>query len=194
MAKKETKLEKLREKPGMSNAGKYPNVKESNFCGPNGTYPVNTIKRARSALSLAHFSADPGDIIKCVHKKYPQLAADEKKEAKKKSPIAYDSSPFPLKAERNKKVQDTISTPKYTYKKGDLIDETDFESLNTKLNVQDVNPIQEDKKGQFITSVRGNESPYPNNPQRQDTIRPTKGTKFVSGWKTRHPEFRHNND
>ena len=77
------KLAKIRKKPGMSNAGKYPNVKESNFCGPNGTYPVNTIKRARSALSLAHFSADPGDIRKCVHKKYPQLAADEKKEAKK---------------------------------------------------------------------------------------------------------------
>ena len=95
------KLAKLRKKPGMSNAGKYPNVKESNFCGPNGTYPVNTVKRARSALSLAHFSADPGDIRKCVHKKYPQLADNEKKEAKKKSPVAYGSSPLPFNGDKD---------------------------------------------------------------------------------------------
>ena len=49
MAKKETLTEK-REKPGSSNAGKYPNVKS--FCGPaggaeEGTYPVNSLKRAK---------------------------------------------------------------------------------------------------------------------------------------------------
>ncbi len=187
MAKKETKLEKLREKPGMSNAGKYKKVKESDFAGPSGTYPINTLKRAKSAMKLAHFAADPGNIVKNVLKKYPQLKED------KKSPVTYNSSPFPLKEERNKKVQDTTSTNKYTYKKGDLIDETDFESLNTGLNVQDINAIEEDDKGQFITSVRGKEGPYAD-PKRQDTIRPQKGAKFVSSWKTKHPQFRHSND
>jgi len=189
MAKKETKLEKLRKKPGMSNAGKYPNVPKDEFAGPSGTYPINTLKRAKSAIKLAHFSPHQESIIKKVYKAYPQL--DKSKD--KKSPVTYNSSPFPLKEERNKKVKDTTSTKKYTYKKGDLIDETDFESLNTKLNVQDVNPIQEDEKGQFITSVKGKESPY-NNPKRQDTIRPKKGNKFVSSWKTKHPQFKHSND
>ena len=37
-------LSEIREEPGMSNAGKYPNVAKSDFCGPKGTYPVNTLK------------------------------------------------------------------------------------------------------------------------------------------------------
>ena len=56
MAKKET-ISEIREKPGMSNAGKYKNVKAKDFAGPNGTYPINTLKRAKSALKLAHFAS-----------------------------------------------------------------------------------------------------------------------------------------
>ena len=70
MAKKET-ISEIREKPGMSNAGKYKNVKPKDFAGPNGTYPINTLKRAKSALKLAHFAAKPGNIVKNVLKKYP---------------------------------------------------------------------------------------------------------------------------
>ena len=78
MAKKETKLEKLREKPGMSNAGKYKLSKttsagKSNFAGPSGTYPINTLKRAKSALRLAHFSNNPDRIKKNVYKRWPAL-------------------------------------------------------------------------------------------------------------------------
>ena len=203
------KLAKLRKKPGMSNAGKYPSVKDSNFCGPNGTYPVNTVKRARSALSLAHFSADPGDIRKCVHKKYPQLAADEKKEAKKKSPIAYDSSPFPLKAERNKK--------NGKYKTGGSLTEDKIVD-NPKQFARphdEYSEIQEDKKSQYVTTLAGDERPAgvnwdakeekknmrkrkrshfvasagPKTGSRvaRDTIRPKKGKKFTK--QTRYPNI-----
>jgi hypothetical protein len=57
----------------MSNAGKYKGLKKSKFCGPKGTFPVNTLKRAKSALRLAHNAKNPGRIKACVLKKYPQL-------------------------------------------------------------------------------------------------------------------------
>ena len=60
-----------RSKPGMSNAGKYPNV--TKFAGPDGTFPINTLKRGRSALALAHNAKDPDAIKKKVYKEYPQL-------------------------------------------------------------------------------------------------------------------------
>ena len=73
-----SKLEKTREKPGGSNAGKYKNVKV--FCGPaggapEGTYPVNTKRRAKSAIKLAHNAPDPQGIINCVYGHYPSLKA-----------------------------------------------------------------------------------------------------------------------
>jgi len=71
MAKKN--ISEIREEPGMSNAGKYPNVAKEDFCGPEGTYPVNTLKRAKSALKLAHNAKNPEAIKSCVYKKYPQL-------------------------------------------------------------------------------------------------------------------------
>jgi len=71
MAKKN--ISEIREEPGMSNAGKYPNVAKGDFCGPEGTYPVNTLKRAKSALKLAHNAKNPEAIKSCVYKKYPQL-------------------------------------------------------------------------------------------------------------------------
>ena len=83
---KETLTEK-REKPGSSNAGKYPNVKS--FCGPaggaeEGTYPVNSLKRAKSALKLAHNAPNPEGITKCVHAKFPQLKKGSKMKNRKK--------------------------------------------------------------------------------------------------------------
>ena len=69
-------ISEIREEPGMSNAGKYPNVKKSDFCGPKGTYPVNTLERAKSALKLAHNAKNPGKIKACVYRKYPELKKD----------------------------------------------------------------------------------------------------------------------
>ena len=69
-----------------------------------------------------------------------------------------------------------------SYKDGDLIDETDFEKAGSELNVQDVNPIQSDKKSQFIVNKKGADSPFVN-PKRQDTIRPLKGKNFMKGYK-----------
>ena len=69
-------ISEIREEPGMSNAGKYPNVDKSNFCGPKGTFPVNTLKRAKSALQLAYKAKNPDKIKACVHRKYPQLKKD----------------------------------------------------------------------------------------------------------------------
>jgi len=66
-----TGITKIREQPGMSNAGKYPNVKS--FAGPEGTYPINTLKRAKSAVKLAHNAKNPQSVISKVYKKYPQL-------------------------------------------------------------------------------------------------------------------------
>jgi len=73
-----SKLEKMREKPGGSNAGKYKNVSKGDFCGPSagapqGIYPVNTRERAESALKLAHNAPNPEGIKSCVYRKYPGL-------------------------------------------------------------------------------------------------------------------------
>ena len=68
----------LRKKPGMSNVGKYKNIAKSNFAGPDGTFPINTLARARNALSRAHFASNPSAIRKKVEAKYPQLKKDKK--------------------------------------------------------------------------------------------------------------------
>jgi|TARA_R110000787_G_scaffold18631_3_gene56882 hypothetical protein len=69
-------LLRIRERPGGSNAGKYPKVKS--FAGPSGgapkgTFPINTKKRARSALALAHNAPNPVGIKRAVKAKYPGL-------------------------------------------------------------------------------------------------------------------------
>jgi hypothetical protein len=74
-------LSKIRKKPGQGNAFKYKGVKGKDFAGPHGTYPINTKKRARSALMLAHNSPEAGSIRAKVHAKYPSI--DAKKKAKK---------------------------------------------------------------------------------------------------------------
>jgi|TARA_R110000772_G_scaffold213109_1_gene323693 hypothetical protein len=71
MAKKT--ITEVREEPGMSNSGKYKNVAKSDFCGPKGTFPVNSLNRAKSALKLAHNAKNPRKIKRCVYKKFPQL-------------------------------------------------------------------------------------------------------------------------
>jgi len=65
-----------RKKPGGSNAGKYPGVKS--FAGPSGgapkgSYPINTRKRAKAALSYARHAPNPSGIRRAVHRKYPSL-------------------------------------------------------------------------------------------------------------------------
>ncbi len=71
MSKKE--LAKTRKEPGKSNAGKYKNVAKSDFAGADGTYPIDTKKRAKSALKLAHNSPNAGKIKAKVYSKYPGL-------------------------------------------------------------------------------------------------------------------------
>ena len=65
-----------RKKPGGSNVGKYKGVKA--FAGPSGgapagSFPINTLTRAKSALKLAHNAPRPAGIKRAVYKKYPSL-------------------------------------------------------------------------------------------------------------------------
>jgi hypothetical protein len=70
------RIRAARTRPGGSNVGRYPNVKT--FAGPSGgspagSYPINTLARAKSALKLAHNAPDPAGIRRAVFRKYPQL-------------------------------------------------------------------------------------------------------------------------
>lgn len=78
------KASELRKKPGSSNIGKYKDVSKGSFCGPaggsaRGTYPVNSKKRAKAALSYAHNAPNPGGIKKCVKSKFPSVGKSSKK-------------------------------------------------------------------------------------------------------------------
>lgn len=70
--------EKMRKKPGGSNAGKYKTVAKKEFAGSAGgtaaySFPINTLARARNALARAHFAPNPNGIRRAVYRKYPQL-------------------------------------------------------------------------------------------------------------------------
>ncbi len=70
------RVRKARKKPGGSNVGKYPGVES--FAGPSGgapagSYPINTRKRAKSAIKLAHNAPNPAGIKRAARKKYPGL-------------------------------------------------------------------------------------------------------------------------
>lgn len=82
--KKEREMER---KPGGSNVGEYKRVKKGEFAGPKGgapkgSYPINTLKRAKAALAYAHNAPDPAGIKRAVYRKYPELAK------RSKSPVA----------------------------------------------------------------------------------------------------------
>jgi len=73
------KKRKMEEKPGGSNVGEYKRLSKGEFAGPaggapQGTYPINTLKRARAALAYAHNAPNPAGIKRAVYKKYPELA------------------------------------------------------------------------------------------------------------------------
>lgn len=75
---------KAHKKAGGSNVGKYKDVSTKEFAGtkggaPKGSYPINTKKRAKAALSYAHNAPNPGGIKAAVHKKYPDLGKAKKK-------------------------------------------------------------------------------------------------------------------
>ena len=95
----------------------------------------------------------------------------------------------------------------YKYKKGDLIDETDHEESTYKssnegivsgkrYNVENISAIQEDDKGQFMTTLGEGEyfgGPKPTSSRVtnydqgrnavRDTLRPQTGKYFISTWK-----------
>ena len=71
-------LEKMREKPGSSSAGKYKTVSVKDFAGSAGgaskySFPINTLARARNALARAHYAPNPAGIRRAVYSRYPSL-------------------------------------------------------------------------------------------------------------------------
>jgi hypothetical protein len=86
-------LDREREREGSSSAGEYSDVDKDDFCGPAGgaapgTYPVNSEKRARAALSYAHNAPDPEGIKRCVYKKAKEHGwFDEEDEEFRYSPM-----------------------------------------------------------------------------------------------------------
>lgn len=132
-----------------------------------------------------------------------------KRYSKKNPPDGSDAS-FGISGYVNDKKQfkSALNQGTYTYKKGDLIDETDHEETTYKssnegkvtgkrYNVENVSDIQTDKKGQYMTTLGDNEyygmderptsSRVSNYDQGRnalrDTLRPSKGKKFKSTWK-----------
>ena len=85
-ATKAKKQAAARKKKGGSNVGKYKGVKA--FAGPSGgapkgSFPINTLKRAKSALKLAHNAPRPAGIKSAVYKKYPSLRPKTKTKKKR---------------------------------------------------------------------------------------------------------------
>lgn len=80
---------KMKKKPGGSNVGEYKSVSKKDFAGtkggaPEGSYPINTKKRARAALAYAHNAPNPAGIRRAVYQKYPDLKkAKEERKGKK---------------------------------------------------------------------------------------------------------------
>jgi len=69
---------------GGSNVGEYKKVSKKAFCGPaggspKGSFPVNSKKRARAALSYAHNAPNPSGIRACVKRKFPSVGKSSKK-------------------------------------------------------------------------------------------------------------------
>lgn len=69
---------KMKKRAGGSNVGKYKNVSKKSFAGPAGdapigSYPIDTLKRAKAALAYAHNAPNPAGIKASVYRKYPAL-------------------------------------------------------------------------------------------------------------------------
>lgn len=78
------KESKMKQRAGGSNVGKYKGVKQSEMAGtaggaPKGSFPINNLKRAKSALKLAHNAPEPEKIKKKVLNKYPSLRPSKSK-------------------------------------------------------------------------------------------------------------------
>jgi hypothetical protein len=76
--------EKMREKKGSSNAGKYKNVSPKEFAGAAGgankySFPINDIAHARNALARAHFAPNPEALKEKVYRMYPELKKNKEK-------------------------------------------------------------------------------------------------------------------
>jgi hypothetical protein len=82
---KKPDITEIRKKPGMSNAGKYKNVPKKKFAGAHGTFPINTLARARNALSRAHFAPSPDSIKRKVYAKFPALKKRHEEKSKHSS-------------------------------------------------------------------------------------------------------------
>ena len=70
--------EKMREKKGASNAGKYKHVMPKDFAGKSGgtsaySFPIPDIAHARNALARAHFAPNPEGIKAKVYRAFPAL-------------------------------------------------------------------------------------------------------------------------
>lgn len=80
--------EKMREKKGSSNAGKYKNVSPKEFAGAAGgankySFPINDLSHAKAALSRSHFAPNPEGVKAKVYREYPALKKNkEKREGK----------------------------------------------------------------------------------------------------------------
>ena len=99
---------KMRKKPGSSNAGKYDNVKKGEFAGAAGgaskySYPINTKKRAKAAIALAHNAPNPEGIKAKVRKKYPDLGENKPKRRAVPTSQTYVKSSKPIGVSRLKK-------------------------------------------------------------------------------------------
>lgn len=78
------KEREMKKKPGGSNVGEYENVSKKNFAGPSGgapkgSYPIDTLKRAKAALAYAHNAPDPEGIKRAVYRKYSTLRKKNEK-------------------------------------------------------------------------------------------------------------------
>lgn len=70
--------EKMRQKKGSSNAGKYKHVSPKDFAGSAGgankySFPIHDLAHAKNALSRAHFAPNPAALKAKVYKMYPEL-------------------------------------------------------------------------------------------------------------------------
>ena len=108
------------DKKGGSNAGKY-DASEGPFCGPSGgapkgTYPVGSLKRAKSAIKLAHNAPRPSGIKSCVYKHFPQLKKGAARSKEKLEQVKSDM--------QTGKTHQTMGVKKYNKK---------IQRLNTKI-------------------------------------------------------------